>query len=185
MERCSEKVGAFVRGLRLDDIPREVRDKAKLILLDTLGIALASSTMDFGRMALDVAAALGGARESRLIGTSRKVAAANAVLANGTLAHGLDYDDTLEEAIVHTGCCGAITALAVGEAEPGVLKLTGGVFRLPLELLVYFIDFAQAAGADGVPEAFQSAIRLVWNWPIQIEKSSIHILFGFTPGGYL
>ncbi len=116
MERCSEKVGAFVRGLRLDDIPREVRDKAKLILLDTLGIALASSTMDFGRMALDVAAALGGARESRLIGTSRKVAAANAVLANGTLAHGLDYDDTLEEAIVHTGCCGAITALAVGEA---------------------------------------------------------------------
>ena len=28
---------------------------------------------------------------------------AAAVLANGTLAHGLDYDDTLEEAIVHTG----------------------------------------------------------------------------------
>jgi 2-methylcitrate dehydratase PrpD len=27
----------------------------------------------------------------------------------------LDYDDTLEEAIVHTGCCGVITALAVGE----------------------------------------------------------------------
>ena len=41
--------------------------------------------------------------------------AASAVLANGTLAHGLDYDDTLEEAIVHTGCCAAMTALAVGE----------------------------------------------------------------------
>ena len=116
MERCSEKVGAFARGLSLDDIPREVRDKAKLILLDTLGIALASSTMDFGQMVLDVAGALGGACESRLIGAPQKVAAANAVLANGTLAHGLDYDDTLEEAIVHTGCCGAVTALAVGEA---------------------------------------------------------------------
>ena len=44
-----------------------------------------------------------------------QVAAANAVLANGTLAHGLDYDDTLEEAIVHTGCCAGMTALAVGE----------------------------------------------------------------------
>jgi 2-methylcitrate dehydratase PrpD len=37
------------------------------------------------------------------------------VLANGTLAHGLDYDDTLEEAIVHTGCCAGMTALAVRE----------------------------------------------------------------------
>ena len=55
-------------------------------------------------------------KQASLIGTSRKVHPANAVLANGTLAHGLDYDDTLEEAIVHTGCCGVITALAVGEA---------------------------------------------------------------------
>ncbi len=116
MERYSEKVGAFVRGLRLEEIPSEAVDKAKLVVLDTLGIALVSSTMEFGRMALDVASALGGARESRLIGTRRKVAAANAVLANCTLAHGLDYDDTLEEAIVHTGCCGAVTALAVGES---------------------------------------------------------------------
>ena len=37
------------------------------------------------------------------------------VLANGTLAHGLDYDDTLEEAIVHTGCCAGMAALVVGE----------------------------------------------------------------------
>ena len=28
---------------------------------------------------------------------------------------GLDYDDTLEEAIVHTGCCAGMTALVVGE----------------------------------------------------------------------
>jgi len=105
-----------VRGLRLEAIPPEVSEKTKLILLDTLGIALASSTMDFGGMVLEVARTLGGTADSRLIGSPHKVAAANAVLANGTLAHGLDYDDTLEGAIVHTGCCGAITALAVGEA---------------------------------------------------------------------
>jgi 2-methylcitrate dehydratase PrpD len=115
VERYSEAVAAFVHGLALDKIPPEVREKTKLIFLDTLGIALASSTMDFGQMVLSVAGALGGPPRSRLIGTSSKVAAANAVLANGTLAHGLDYDDTLEEAIVHTGCCGVITALAVGE----------------------------------------------------------------------
>ncbi|HEY3302506.1 MAG TPA: MmgE/PrpD family protein, partial [Candidatus Binatia bacterium] len=116
MERYSEKIAAFVRALKLEQVPAEVVDKAKLVFLDAVGIALASSTMDFGVAVLDTARALGGSRESRLIGTSDKTAAANAVIANGTLAHGLDYDDTLEGAIVHTGCCGPITALAVGEA---------------------------------------------------------------------
>jgi 2-methylcitrate dehydratase PrpD len=101
--------------LRIADVPDAVIAKAKWVLLDTLGVALASSTMDFGGMALRVAEKLGGAPASRLIGSSIRVAAPNAVLANGTLAHGLDYDDTLEEAIVHTGCCAGITALAVGE----------------------------------------------------------------------
>lgn len=115
MEPYSQAIGRFVCGLRLADIPQVVIDKAKLVLLDTLGVALASSTMDFGAMVIRVAQALGGSPDSRLVGSTGKVAAANAVLANGTLAHGLDYDDTLEEAIVHTGCCAAMTALAVGE----------------------------------------------------------------------
>ncbi|HZA55084.1 MAG TPA: MmgE/PrpD family protein, partial [Candidatus Udaeobacter sp.] len=115
MESYSEALGEFASGLRLSDIPRAVVDKAKLVFLDTLGIALASSTMDFGRMVLNVAEKLGGSAVSRLIGSSIRVAAANAVLANGTLAHGLDYDDTLEEAIVHTGCCAGMTAMAVGD----------------------------------------------------------------------
>jgi 2-methylcitrate dehydratase PrpD len=44
------------------------------------------------------------------------VGAASAVLANGTLAHGLDFDDTREDAIVHTGCVAVTTALACAEA---------------------------------------------------------------------
>jgi 2-methylcitrate dehydratase PrpD len=112
----SELLASFVAALDLEEVPSAVREKAKLIFLDTLGVALASSTMDFGAMVLAVARSLGGAKKSRLIGTSDRVHPVNAVLANGTLAHGLDYDDTLEEAIVHTGCCGVVTALAVGEA---------------------------------------------------------------------
>jgi 2-methylcitrate dehydratase PrpD len=115
VEPYSQAIARFLCGLKLEDVPQGVVDKAKLVFLDTLGIALASSTMDFGRMVVNVAQKLGGAPASRLIGSPLKVAAANAVLANGTLAHGLDYDDTLEEAIVHTGCCAGMTALAVGE----------------------------------------------------------------------
>jgi 2-methylcitrate dehydratase PrpD len=115
MEPYSQIIGSFVCTLELRQVPQEVIEKAKLVFLDTLGIALASSTMDFGGMVLNVARRLGGAAQSRLIGTADKVASANAVLANGTLAHGLDFDDTLEAAIVHTGCTAAMTALAAGE----------------------------------------------------------------------
>ena len=115
METYSETIGRFAGELKLADVPAAVVEKAKLVFLDTIGIALASSTMDFGLMAINVARKLGGPKASLLIGTSDRVAAANAVIANGTLAHGLDYDDTLEEAIVHTGCCAGITALAAGE----------------------------------------------------------------------
>jgi 2-methylcitrate dehydratase PrpD len=115
VEPYSQALGRFVGGLRLADVPTAVVEKAKLVFLDTLGIALASSTMDFGGMVTRVAQKLGGSPQSTVIGSNHKVAAANAVIANGTLAHGLDYDDTLEEAIVHTGACAWMTALAVGE----------------------------------------------------------------------
>ena len=82
MEPYSQAIGSFVRGLDLAQVPPAVCDKAKLVFLDTLGIALASSTMDFGGMVLNVAKKLGGAAQSRLIGTAIKVASANAVLAN-------------------------------------------------------------------------------------------------------
>jgi 2-methylcitrate dehydratase PrpD len=115
VEPYSQSIGRFASALKLADVPQAVVDKAKLVFLDTLGIALASSTMDFGKMVTSIARKLGGANDSLLIGTSSRVAAANAVIANGTLAHGLDYDDTLEEAVVHTGCCAGMTSLAVGE----------------------------------------------------------------------
>ncbi len=100
----------------LDDVSPSVLPKVTLLTLDTLGSALASSTMDFGRAVIHTAERLGGAPESSLIGGKTKVSAANAVLANGTLAHGLDFDDTREDAIVHTGSVAVTTALAVGEA---------------------------------------------------------------------
>ena len=112
----ARRFARFVIGLGLEDLPPAAVTRATLLTLDTLGSCLASSTMDFGRAVILTAERLGGSPESTLIGGKAKVAAANAVLANGTLAHGLDFDDTREDAIVHTGCVSVTTALAVGEA---------------------------------------------------------------------
>jgi 2-methylcitrate dehydratase PrpD len=91
---------------------------------------------------LDVARALGGPAESTLLGSraggrssarapaSPKVGAPNAVLANATLAHGLDFDDTREDAIVHTSCVAVTTAItasfaaaaAAGSQASGIIE---------------------------------------------------------------
>ncbi len=112
----ARRFARFVTGLALEDLPPAVLTRTILLALDTIGSCLASSTMDFGRAVIRAGERLGGAPESSLIGAKAKVAAANAVLVNGTLAHGLDFDDTREDAIVHTGCVAVTTALAVGEA---------------------------------------------------------------------
>lgn len=129
---AARRLARFVVGLTLDHVPGPVAAKATLLALDTLGNCLAASRENFGRAVLGVAAHLGGPSESVLIGDGARVAAANAVLANATLAHGLDFDDTRADAIVHTGCVAVTTALAVGEAVaasgPAVLEaLIAGV----------------------------------------------------------
>src|SRR5262245_1905067 len=98
------------------DVPAPVASRAAALVLDTLGSCLASSRESFGAAVLAAAGELGGRPESTLIGSREKAGAASAVLANATLAHGLDFDDTREDAIVHTGCVAVTTALSVGEA---------------------------------------------------------------------
>jgi 2-methylcitrate dehydratase PrpD len=113
---AARRLARFVVELGLDAVPPGVVTAASRLALDTLGNALAASPEAFGRAVLGVAERLGGTAESTLLGSPARVAAANAVLANATLAHGLDFDDTREDAIVHTGCVAVTTALAVGEA---------------------------------------------------------------------
>ncbi len=113
---AARRLARFVVGLRLEDAPSPVVAQAALLALDTLGSCLASTRYDFGRAVLLTAERLGGPTESTLVGRKPRVAAANAVLANATLAHGLDFDDTREDAIVHTGSVAVTTGLAVGEA---------------------------------------------------------------------
>jgi len=113
----ARRYARFTLGLALDDVPAPVVAKAKQLVLDIIGSCLASSREEFGRAALRAAEGLGGPPESTLIGGGSRVGASHAVLANGTLAHGLDFDDTREDAIVHTGSVAVTTALAVGEAQ--------------------------------------------------------------------
>jgi 2-methylcitrate dehydratase PrpD len=107
------QLGEFACGLSCASIPPKIFDRAKLLLLDMVGAALASSTFDFARRSVAGLLTL-GCGTSPVIGFSQRLALRDAVLANGILVHGLDYDDTSVYGRVHpSGSCGT-TALGVG-----------------------------------------------------------------------
>ncbi len=116
-ETYSQKLGDFVEKLGFHDVPKDVVEEAKLHILDTLGVALATYGMDFAHTILEVSKSLGGPPESTAIGSGERFPAPNAVLVNGTMAHGLDYDDMHREAALHLSAFVVPTALAVSEAQ--------------------------------------------------------------------
>src|SRR3972149_1157885 len=115
MATCAEVLSEFTHDLRPGAIPREVRENVSLRVLDILGIALASTAQDFAPAVLGVVEAWGSG-ECTVIGTKLRAAPPMAILANGSLAHGLDYDDTHTVAICHASAVVVPTALALGES---------------------------------------------------------------------
>jgi 2-methylcitrate dehydratase PrpD len=108
-------LAAFCRNVSWQSLPSEVQEKARLHVLDTVGLALASHTQDYAAPTLAGIAAVAGPGECTLIGDERCFAPRDAALANGLLMHGLDYDDTHPASIVHPSVVGLPAALAIGE----------------------------------------------------------------------
>jgi len=96
-------------------IPDEVTHAALRHLLDGLGNAVAGARAGAALPALTVATGLGGPAEATILGTATRVSAPAAGLANGTLVHALDFDDTHAGGLVHSTAVVLPAALAVGE----------------------------------------------------------------------
>src|SRR5437667_38515 len=110
----AERLAAFTASLSFDALPDEVVDSVRMRALDVLGIALASSRGDWAPAVVDLAGEGGG--ECTVLGTARTASIPFAILVNGTLAHGLDFDDTHAASITHASAVILPTVLALAEA---------------------------------------------------------------------
>lgn len=96
-------------------VPAEVDAAALRHLLDGLGNAVAAARAHAADPAVSVAVGLGGPTEATVLGTGTRISAPAAALANGTLVHALDFDDTHAGGLVHATAVVLPAALAVGE----------------------------------------------------------------------
>ncbi len=98
----SDTLAHFVATLDMRQIPPAVLDRARHLILDAVGIAHASTHYDFAHRSLSAMTELSaGAGDTPVIGLAAKLSLRDAMLMNGILIHGLDYDDTHAAGVIH------------------------------------------------------------------------------------
>ena len=112
------RLAAFAAGSRLRPTCRRPSWPAcDCASLDILGIALAASAGDDGAVHRWAPWKVGTRPATARSSDAKRTAAAPlAILANGALAHGLDFDDTHAASITHASAVVVPAALALGEA---------------------------------------------------------------------
>jgi 2-methylcitrate dehydratase PrpD len=95
----------------------DLLEKAKLHLLDGIGIAFASTQAEDGyaQALMRMVRSYGSSEQATVIGFGDRVATPLAALANGALIHGCEFDDTYYERTVHTEAFAVPATLALAE----------------------------------------------------------------------
>lgn len=120
LSSAATQIAQLAADVSLEDIPAPVVERAKLHMLDALGLGLASTVQDYGRATVAGVVSMSGpgigAGDCSVIGFAQRLDPRDAALANGVLIHGLDFDDTHLASIIHPTCTALPAALALGEA---------------------------------------------------------------------
>lgn len=113
-------VARFVAGLRFEDIPGEVRQRIKLLILDSLGCAIFGTELEWSRILMTTLAGVDTSSGCGVWGTSRRLSAPHAALVNGALVQSFELDDVHRQGVLHVGAVTLPALLAVAELRPGM-----------------------------------------------------------------
>jgi 2-methylcitrate dehydratase PrpD len=108
----SQQIADYVAGALTREFPVEVLDAAKRALIDTVGCAIGAWDDACVRPVRHVVESW-GARGNAQIFVGGRTTPALAALANGTMAHAMDYDDAHQMGAGHISCPCATAALAL------------------------------------------------------------------------
>jgi 2-methylcitrate dehydratase PrpD len=117
-ELVTRRLGRFVTETAFEQLPSDVVDYTKLLVLDSIACGLGAARMERTRMGHAVASRLGAAEEATLFGMDRLVPATHAASANAEIMNLLDADDTFFNS-AHFVILNVAAALAEAERTHG------------------------------------------------------------------
>lgn len=89
----TRKLAEWIVDAKLSAMPAQALATAKLTIIDTVGCMVAARLDPSANIIMDFVRSNGGAPQASVIGGGFRTSVGDAALANGTLAHILDYDD--------------------------------------------------------------------------------------------
>ena len=114
-------VAQFVAGLAYDDIPEAVRQRIKLLILDSLGCGLYGVDLEWTQIILKTLQSVDRTEDGcRVWGTDQRLSAPHAALINGTMIQGFELDDVHRRGVLHVGAVTLPALIAVAELKGGM-----------------------------------------------------------------
>jgi aconitate decarboxylase len=113
-------LAAFVANLTYERIPAEVRDRIKLLILDSLGCALFGSELEWSRILMQTLTAVDTSRGASVWGAKMRLSPPHAALVNGTLVQSFELDDVHRQGVLHVGAVTLPPLFAIAELKPGM-----------------------------------------------------------------
>jgi aconitate decarboxylase len=121
----TRKIAEFVSSLSYERIPADVRERVKLLILDSLGCAIYGAHLEWCRILQSSLAALDATRTTTVWGTNVRLCSPHAALVNGTQVQGFELDDVHRQGVLHVGAVTLPPLIAVAESHA---QLTGREF---------------------------------------------------------
>jgi aconitate decarboxylase len=121
----TRSIAEFVSGLTYDQIPADVRERIKLLMLDSLGCAIYGANLEWCRILRGTLEKLDATRTTSIWGTNARLSSDHAALVNGTQVQGFELDDVHRKAVLHVGAVTLPALIAVAESHA---KLSGREF---------------------------------------------------------
>ncbi|SAK69344.1 MmgE/PrpD family protein [Caballeronia catudaia] len=115
-QSVSQRLAAFTTHLQLSDVPQSVRERAKHLILDSIGLAYATLKLPCATSTLAAMQELGKG-DATVFGHTQKLALRDAMLLNGLLIHSLDFDDTHARGVIHSTASALPVAFNLAERE--------------------------------------------------------------------
>jgi aconitate decarboxylase len=113
----TRKIAEFVSGVRYEQIPADVRERLKLLILDSLGCAIYGANLEWCQILQNTFGKLDATRTTSVWGTGLTLSSTNAALVNGTEVQSFELDDVHRVGVLHVGAVTLPALFAVAESH--------------------------------------------------------------------
>jgi aconitate decarboxylase len=113
----TRRIAEFVSTLTYDRIPEAVRERIKLLILDSLGCAIYGAKLEWCRILQAALQELDATRTTSVWGTALRLSSPHAALVNGTQVQGFELDDVHRQGVLHVGAVTLPALIAVAESH--------------------------------------------------------------------